>query len=377
MESMPTLKSIDAFRDVLKDPAKVATKWKSQGKKVVGYRCLFVPEEIIWAAGMLPYPLYGTPEPIRLADSYFQSCSCEFVRNLFDQALEGKLDFLDYLALSNTCDASRRVFDHWNQYITACPAYLINNPQKLLDETNREYYMTELTAFKQQMEELSGKQITDAGIRDAIELYNETRALLKELCELRKQNPPLITGEEALDVSMAAILMPKDQANPLLQQLLNEVREREVPENDGPRILVTGSTLDNPVLIRMIEEEGGQVVIDDLCTTSRYFWDQVDNAGDPMESLYRFLNRRALCACLHPMEARFDHLFNLIDEYDIEAVIDFNLKYCNPFMYEAPLLRKELEARDIPFNVLEIGHDMSGHGQLRTRIQAFIEMIEF
>lgn len=377
MGTMTTLKSIGAFRDVLKDPTKVAVDWKSQGRKVVGYRCMFVPEEIIRAAGMLPYPLYGTPEPIRLADSYFQSCTCEFVRNLFDQALDGRLDFLDYLALSNTCDASRRVFDHWSQYIKNCPVYLINNPQKMLDESSRDYFMTELTAFKQKMEDLSGQRITDAGLSDAIGLYNETRALLQELYELRKQNPPPITGEEALDVSMAAILMPKDQANALLRQLLDEVTAREVPENSGPRILVTGSTIDNPALIRMIEEEGGQVVIDDLCTTSRYFWDQVDDTGDPMEALYRFLNRRALCACLHPMEARFDHLFKLIDEFNVEAVIDFNLKYCHPFMYEAPLLRKELEARDIPVNVLEIGHDMSGHGQLRTRIQAFIEMIEF
>jgi len=338
---------------------------------------MFVPEEIIWAAGMLAYPLYGTPEPIKLADSYLQSCTCEFVRNLFDQALDGRLDFLDHLALSNTCDASRRVFDNWNKYIKACPAYLINNPQKLLDESNREYFMTELTAFKQRMEELSGEPITDARLSEAIGLYNETRTLLKELYELRKQDPPLITGEEALDISMAAILMPKKRANSLLRELLDEAKRREVPESDGPRILVTGSTLDNPALIRMIEEEGGQVVIDDLCTTSRYFWDQVDDSSAPMEALYRFLNSRVYCACLHPMEARFDHLFRLIDEFNVEGVIDFNLKYCHPFMYEAPLLRKELEARDIPVNVLEIGHDMSGHGQLRTRMQAFIEMIEF
>ncbi len=376
MGSENTLESINIFRDVLKDLSNVASDWKSQGKKVVGYRCLFVPEEIIWAAGMLPYPLYGTPEPIGIADSYFQSCTCEFVRNLFDQALNGKLDFLDYLVLSNTCDVSRRLYDNWGKYIESCPVYLLNNPQKLMTETNREYFTEELNRFKKEMEKLSGEKITDEKLNDAIDLYNETRMLLKELYELRKQDPPPITGEEALDVCMAAIMMPKNHANPLLRQLLDEVKEREMPENYGPRILVTGSTIDNPALIRMIEEEGGQVVTDDLCTTSRYFWDQVPVEHDPMEALYQFLNKRVLCACLHPTEARFDHLLNLIDTFDVEAVINFNLKYCHPFLYEAPLMRKELEARDIPTNVLEIGHDMSGHGQLRTRIQAFIEMIE-
>ena len=141
MGNTDTLEAINKFRDVLNDPSKVAADWKAQGKKVVGYRCLFVPEEIIWAAGMLPYPLYGTPEPVSLADAYFQSCTCEFVRNLFDQALKGKLDFLDYLALSNTCDVSRRLFDNWDKYIDSCPVYLVNNPQKLLDESNKEYFM--------------------------------------------------------------------------------------------------------------------------------------------------------------------------------------------------------------------------------------------
>ncbi len=376
MGSENTLESINVFRDVLKDLSKVAIDWKSQGKKVVGYRCLFIPEEIIWAAGMLPYPLYGTPEPIGIADSYFQSCTCEFVRNLFDQALNGKLDFLDYLALSNTCDVSRRFYDNWDKYIESCPVYLINNPQKLLTESNREYFIEELSRFKAEMEKLSGNKITDEKLNDAIDLYNETRMLLKDLYELRKQETPPITGEEALDICMAVIMMPKDQANPLLRQLLDEVKKRKRSENFGPRILVTGSTMDNPALIRMVEEEGGQVVVDDLCTTSRYFWDQVPKDNDPMEALYQFLNNRVLCACLHPAEARFDHLFKLIDEFDIEAVINFNLKYCNPSLYEAPLMRKDLEDRDIPTNVLEVGHDMSGHGQLRTRIQAFIEMID-
>jgi benzoyl-CoA reductase subunit C len=149
-----------------------------------------------------------------------------------------------------------------------------------------------------------------------------------------------------------------------------------VAEVFGPRILVTGSVIDNPALIRMVEEEGGVVVADDLCTTSRYFWNLVEKSDDPMESMYRYGNDRPLCACMHPSERRLNHLLNLADEFNVDAAIYFNLKYCHPFLWEAPLFRKELEARDIPTTVLEVGHDMSGYGQLRTRIQAFIEMLE-
>jgi benzoyl-CoA reductase/2-hydroxyglutaryl-CoA dehydratase subunit BcrC/BadD/HgdB len=296
-------------------------------------------------------------------------------RNIFDQALDGDLAFLDFLALSNTCDVSRRLYDNWKRYIGSCPVYIVNNPQKLLEESSREYFTEELRRFRAVMEELSEKPLTDERLKDAIVLYNETRDLLHEIYELRKRENPPISGAEALDVCMATSLMPKDRANPLLRQLLAELHEHEGRPGQGPRILVTGSILDNPVLLRMIEEEGGRVVVEDLCTTTRTFWGRVENGGDPMEALYRFLNERVYCACFHPAQARLDHVLGLVDAFGVEAVIDLNLKYCNPFLFEAPLLLDALEQKGIPAIALEIGHDMSGHGQLRTRIQAFIEML--
>lgn len=367
---------LETFLKVAREPAQVAREWKAKGGKVVGYRCLYIPEEIIWAADALPYPLYGTPEPVVMSDSYFQSCTCEFVRNLFDHALTGRLDFLDGLALSNTCDIVRRLYDMWGTYIETSPVYILNNPQKLLTEANREYWLEEHRRFKVWIEELTGVDVTDEKLRTAIELHNETRALLRELYDMRRGDTAPLTGAEALQVCNAVTVLPKDQANRMLKELIPELRAREKEERDGPRILVMGSVIDSPDLVRMIEEEGGQVVVEDLCNTSRYFWHRVETQGDPMEALYAFMNQRPLCACMHPTEARYEYLTELVDAFDVEAVINFNLKYCHPFLYEAPLFKEALEARDIPTNVLEVGHDRSGHGQLRTRIQAFIEMLE-
>ncbi|MBN2496800.1 MAG: 2-hydroxyacyl-CoA dehydratase [Deltaproteobacteria bacterium] len=369
------MSTLERLQSIAQNPARVAERWKADGGKVLGYRCLYLPEEIIWAAGMLPYPLYGTPEPVGLADAYFQSCTCEFIRNLFDHALSDRLAFLDGLALSNTCDVVRRLYDMWSRHVPATPVYLVNNPQKLLGEANRDYFMEELRRFRARMEEIAGREITDDGLRDAIALHNRTRALLRELYALREQDPPPLTGAEALEICMAVTVLPADHADGLLTELLAELRGRQVEPSDGPRILVTGSMLDHPALIRMVEEEGGVVVIDDLCNTSRTFWHRVEDDPDPLTALYRFLNSRALCACMHPVEARIEHVLELVDTYRVDAAIDFNLKYCHPFLYEAPLLKERLEAEDIPVTVLEVGHDLSGHGQLRTRIQAFIEMV--
>jgi bcr-type benzoyl-CoA reductase subunit C len=369
---------IDTFRELTKDPAAVAIRWKAEGKKVAGCRCLYVPEEIIWAAGLLPYPLLGTPEPVSLADSYFQSCTCEFVRNLFDQALNGRLAFLDCVALANTCDVIRHFLDMWNAYIRSAPAFMINNPQKLGSQANREYYLEELKRFRKKVEEVSGNKITDQKLQEAIDLYNETRALLKEMYGLRKQDPTPLSGQEAFEIARAVSILPKDQANPLLRRLLEELRAgktAKAEDGDRTRILVTGSLIDHPALIRIVEEQGGIVVADDLCTTSRTFQHLVEPDPDPLEALYRYFNKLPLCACLHPEEARLAHLLELVEEFEVTAVINFNLKYCHPSLYEAPNLQKELAARDIPSITLEVGHDLSGHGQLATRIQAFLEMV--
>ena len=370
------MKTVEVMRDILHNPQQLVAEAKSQGKKVVGYRCIYVPEEIIHAAHMFPYPLFGTPEPISKADSYLQPNVCEFVRNLFDIALGGKMDFLDGLILCNTCDAIRRLHYYWNAYIKTPHAYIINNPQMMQGEAASKYYRKEIEIFKGEVEKLAGKEIGSEQLHNAIELYNETRGLLRELYSLMKSSPPLISGSEALDISMASMLMPKEKCNPLLRQLIEEVKDRkEIPGEDGPRILVTGSIIDNPALLQLVEESGGRVVAEDLCTSIKYFWHEVKENKDPLDALCQYNLGRCFCACTHPPEARFDYLRELVDEFSIDGVIYFNLKYCDPFAYEGVLFRDKLQALGIPTIVLEAEHNLSGMGQLKTRVQAFMEML--
>ncbi len=368
---------LSEFQDLARDPFRIGREMKAGGKKVAGYRCVFIPEEIIHAAGMHPYPVFGTAETVTHADSYFQPCTCEFIRNIFDHALAGRYDFLDAFVINNTCDVTRRLYDLWEEYIKTVPLHIINNPQKLNTEGNRAYYREELNRFRSFIEELAGKPIRDADLQESIVLYNRYRALMKNIYRMRADDPAPLSGAEALEVSLASLMMPKEEAVPKLEKLINELENREAEINDGPRVMITGSILDDPTLVAMVEEEGGNVVIDDLCSTVKNFWYQVDEStADPMEAIYRYQNMRTVCACLHPFEDRYAYLEELIDAFDVEAVIYFNLKYCHPFLYEAPLFREHLKEREIEVTFLETGHDNSGLGQLRTRVQAFIEMID-
>ena len=367
--------AIDIMRDTLNHPARLVEKWKAEGKKIVAHRCTYVPEEMILAAGMIPYPTFGTPEAITKADSYFQSCVCEYIRNIFDQALDNKWSFVDAIVVANTCDTVRKLHDHWNTYIQGSPCYIINNPQMLQNPNNRNFYLHELQRFKKWLEDLSGNEITDEALQKAIYLYNENRALLRELYSLRKSNPPLISGTEALEISMASTLMTKEEANDILRQVIDEVKARNGGGVEGPRILLTGGIIDNPELVHMVEECGAAVVADDLCTSARTFWYDVKDNGNPLEAIYAYNNDRVVCACMHPFEARYDYLYDMAKEYEVDGVIYFNMMHCHPFLFECPLYRDKLQAAGIPTIMLETGHDLSGIGQLRTRVQAFIEML--
>ncbi|MBI4620984.1 MAG: 2-hydroxyacyl-CoA dehydratase [Desulfobacterales bacterium] len=366
--------TLETMKDIFDNPNKIIEEWKKDGRKVVGHRCMYVPEEIIHAAGMLPYPTFGTPEPIKKADSYFQPCACEFVRNLFDLALDKKFGFLDSMVLCNTCDAVRHLYNMWDTYVDSVPCYMVNNPQKMYDESGFKFYRMELEKFKKLMEDLSGNKITDESLKKSIELYDETRKLLKELNDLRKRDIPAISGSEFLVTSMASMLMPKEKANPLLRKLIDEVKNREIKNADGPRILLTGSIIDNPTLIELVEDMGGVVAVDDLCTSAKYFWYTTKPNNDPMDAIVRFNLERTLCACAHPSEDRYDYLQELIREFNVDGIIYFNIKYCHPFVYESAIFRKKLE-EEVPTLTLEVDHSLSGLGQLKTRVQAFIEML--
>lgn len=375
---MGALANVEPFRTLqaaARDPGAVARAWKARGGKVVGYRCLTVPEELILAAGMLPHPLYGTPDPVGPADAYFQSCSCELVRNLFDRALAGKYAALDLLLVGNTCDITRKLVDVWNGFVPGARAVLCNHPQKLHNEGSRDFALEELRRTAAAIAGVAGVEITPDRLRESIQVTNQTRRLLRELFALRADDGQRFSAAEALEIVMGASVLPKAEANAVLARLLDEVRRLEPVAKPGPRILVSGSQLDSPALLDMIEEEGGVVVAEDLCSSTRYFWHPVPDTDDQFEALYRQFDRRPVCACLHPIDARFDFLTELVDTFRAEAVVYLNLKYCHPFLYEAPLFKKRLEARGIPSIVLEVGHDLSGHGQLRTRLQAFIEML--
>ncbi len=309
------LKTLDLFREINATFPKTRQilEYKDQGKKIFGWLCTYVPEEIIHAAGALPIRITGYSEEVELEDgnAYFYVNNCSFSRSCLQLGLKGGYEFLDGVVAGSTCDGARRLFDLWHYYIKTPFQHMITVPRKYTEEAHELYYK-QIEQFKQHLEEFLGITIDDKALLKSIHLYNESRALLKKLYEFRKLDEPPITGAETMEVLDASFRMPKELFNKYLVNLLDELAKSENAYKSRARVMIAGSVMANPEFIKCIEGQGALVVTDELCTSTRYWSDPVVlKEGEPvLKSLSRRYLNNFPCARMVPSDERFRRILD-------------------------------------------------------------------
>jgi len=368
------MNALQTLRSLLSTRHDVAKSWKREGKRVIGWNCTYVPQEVIYAADALPVMIFGDLESTKLADAYLPNNTCSFARSCFNMALKGDYDYLDGFVASNSCDNRDKMYDLWRYHTKIPYIHFINTPHSNTEKAHRFFY-EEVVGFKKSLERAFGTAISDEALKNAIKVYNENRTLLKKIYELRMRKPPLVSGVEALEITLSGVVSPKEEHNKLLNQFHNEVFKRTHPPREGVRLLVSGSMMDNTELLRIVESAGGNVVADDLCIGSRYFWDLIDSDGDPLRAIAERYLGKIPSPYMLQHEARLENAVEIAKRYDVEGAIIFALKFCDSHLFDAPHLTEELKALGLPVLHLEWEHSMSGIAGLKTRIEAFIEMI--
>jgi benzoyl-CoA reductase subunit C len=217
--------------------------------------------------------------------------------------------------------------------------------------------------------------ISAAAITEAIVAHNQTRSRLRELYRLNQDCGMPISAAKMQRVIRASTVLPGDTFNELLEQLVSEVGSARADAGDGPRVLVSGSIMDNPLIIELIEQCGARVVGDDLCTGTRQFWQMLEPDGEPLTALSRYYLGRIPCPRMKDAQRRFDHIFQLVDDFRVDGIIFYTLKFCDPFLFDIPVLKGRLGERGIPSLILEGDYTPGTLGRVRTRIQAFVEML--
>jgi len=349
-----------------------------QDKKIVGYVCSYLPEEILHAADILPYRITGQGcHDTALADTYLARVNCTFARCCLENGLSGRFDFLAGAVFVNGCDHIRRAFENWEAHEKTRPfMYLLPVPHVLTEEATA-WYRDEVLAFKESVEDHFGVQISTERLSEAVATYNETRSLVRRLYDLQAGDSPPLTGAQMLRVLSAATRMPKDRFNNILGDLLDETARPERAENGKIRLLVAGSIMDDADLVENIEDLGAVVVADTLCIGSRSYWDLTDENKDPLQALIERYFRHVPCPRMYGHYGeRLAFLKEQAERAKVDGVILEQIKFCDLHGTDNALLKRDLEKEDIPTLELERQYGpLADAGRVRTRVQAFLERI--
>lgn len=355
------------------------------GTKVMGYLSALGPVEIMTAAGVVPIRLKGNvSEAITKGDAYMETIVCPFVRNVFDAAVKGKYDFLDGMVLPHQCDSIDRTDDVWS-YNLKLPYWHFLNVPHVTDDPSIEFMKEILRVFIGTLEVFTGKKITDEAIAQAVRAHNENRRLMRDLYALRKSNPPLISGVEMMKVLVAAMSLPIEESSALIQSVTAEVKQRPAGSMDKtPRIMLVGDQIDDVAIVDAIEGTGARLVMDDLSIGSKMYWQDVDATADPLQGIAeRYLRKLKIPTTFVGsadtyqgiLEERYGHMRKYIDEFKVDGVILFIYKYCDPYGFEVPAMKSFIESAGTPVLYIEDEYSTSTLARMKTRIEAFLEMI--
>jgi len=362
-----------------------ARKWKDAepGRKVVGYLPIYVPREIIHAAGMLPLGILGGGDQLEVihGDAYYQSYICRIPRSTIELGVTGRLDFVDGMLFPSICDVIRNLSGMWKVMFPEVYSRYFDVPQNYIDDIGGNYYISELQELREGLEKLGGRPITDDDLRRSIAVYNENRRLIADLYKLRAKTPWKVPAWEAYLVVRAGMVLPVEEHSQLVQDYLAAVEDEERPMRDNCRVVVTGMFCEQPPLnlIKSLELSGCYVVDDDFLLVTRWLLEDVPVEGDPMRNLAgAFLHHSESTAAKYEPDEKEKGKFlvRAVERSGAEGVIFAAPSFCDPALLDRPMLQHVLEDADIPFIAFKYAENSGQMQPIREQAGTFADSIK-
>ncbi|WP_026478539.1 double-cubane-cluster-containing anaerobic reductase [Alkaliphilus transvaalensis] len=376
------MEKIEGLRGVNSVKIKEASE---AGKKVVGMYCVFSPQEIALAADAISVTLCGTKqEPIAEAEKHLPRNLCPLIKSSYGFAITDTCPyfyFSDVLLAETTCDGKKKMYELMGKIK---PMHVMNLPQTANDPDALENWKKEMVKFKSFLEEKFNLEITDEKLRNAIKLVNRERSALKRLHKLNAHKPAPLSG---MDMMLAQWLkgfnVDKEAGIDLIEELIKETEDQMARGiyaygEEAPRILLTGVPIGagSEKVLKIIEEAGGSVVALENCTGYKGLDSFVDETKDPIEALAeKYLSTP--CSCMSNNNGRLDLIKRLAEEYQVDGVVDLTWQACHTYNIESFTVRNFVKDElGLPFIQIETDYSDSDTGQLKVRIEAFLETIE-
>ncbi len=361
--------------DICANPYEQLKRYKAAGKNIAGYTCSYVPEELLDAFGYIPYRLLGRAQNIRQADRYLQTYCCSQIRSLLEDFINDEYIGIDAVIFAHTCDSMQSFHDIFKRNNPDIFVKNVNFPTSINNDIAFRYALAELKNFAAALEEHTGKTLDRDALVESISVYNLNRGLLDKLYALHRSYPKEIPGVTLHHTVVASMISDKRDINGILESYLGTFDENEPEDDKRKRLMLIGSINISEDIYLLADEFGAMIADDDLCTGRRYFAQQVTEPT--IEGVARRYFSRPHCAAKHRgLYSREHYLTGLAGKCGIDGAIFLYLKFCDPHSFDYPDLRKGLEAKGIPSQLIEIEQSLAPSGQIRTKLQAFLEILE-
>jgi len=359
---------------------------RKSGRPVVGTFCIFVPEELVLAARGICYAICGgSHAPVSDAEKVLPRNICPMVKSAYGFKLAKVCPYfqsVDFVYGETTCDAKKKTWEHLEKMV---PVHVMEIPQ-MKRRQDRTLWLEEVSIFKSQMENVTGREIRYEDIRESIILMNNKRRALQRLNRLQHHCPSVISGKDVLLIEQIAFFDEPGRFTEKVNNLCDELDERIAEGNyvapaSAPRVLISGTPMAMPnwKAHDLVETLGGVIVNDESCVGTRYFKDLVDEELATIEDQLGALTDRYMnidCACFTPNSERVEQVLKEYRESGAQGILHYSLQFCNIYLIEAIKIQEACEIEGIPFLSIESDYSPEDIGQMQTRIEAFLEQIK-
>lgn len=361
---------------------------RKKGRKLIGTYCLFVPEEIIYAAGAQPVRLCsGAYDSVEVGEDYLPDVACPMVKSEVGFSAVPVLSFFqdcDLVVIPASCDWKTKMGSIIEEHV---PVLMLDLPRIKEEESSRSFWFNQIERFKTEVEKVTGNRINRRRMREAIRMVQRAQVQFDRFHAIRKADHPVIQGRDALEVLNAYFYDHVESWTEAMSNLNDELEERvrnkeSVCKPMAARLLLTGSPMVFPnwKIPTIIEELDGVLVADEFCTSNRYLHDKVAVDEGMMSDMLHAIADRYLLPCSCPIFSttidRRDRLLQLIDDHRVEGVIYHTLKGCHPYDLETKFIEKMLQEKGVPMLKVDTDYSPQDVEQLRTRIEAFMETLK-
>ena len=349
---------------------------EESGRPVVGVMPAYFPMELIYAAGAYPVQLWGNNLPLEKSDAYLQSYCCSVARSVLELELSGISTMVSAYAFTSLCDTLINLREIYRR-LFAKPTVQLSIPITQTKAARRAYLKDVLNSVTTGLEEITGQQITPASLTEAATLYGHTRSLQRKLYHIRRQKPGLMKNHDFYTALKAGFFLPPEVYNQMLETLWQNLNTMPPPQNRRPKVLISGMVFDPLENYKIFDELNVDIVDDDLANGWRTVSKKNLQVEDLVEGVTDYLFNPAPCCCIYnPDNDRHSFLLDKVKQSGADGVLFWYIKFCEPDAFDRPQLINRLKAEGIPSTFIDMELTMSNFEAIKTRINAFCEILE-